>query len=72
MSRILFVYAPNSGVSRARKLAAIRKFFAFLHENGIIPTNPAAAVKGARREEKGADHPGAVQSAPLRGPGEPA
>jgi site-specific recombinase XerD len=46
-----------TGVSRARKLAAIRKFFAFLHENGIIPTNPAAAVKGARREEKGADHP---------------
>jgi site-specific recombinase XerD len=41
-----------TGVSRARKLAAIRKFFSFLHENGIIPTNPAAAVKGARREEK--------------------
>ena len=41
-----------TGVSRARKLAAIRKFFAFLQENGIIPTNPAAAVKGAKREEK--------------------
>jgi site-specific recombinase XerD len=41
-----------TGVSRARKLAAIRKFFAFLHENGILPTNPAATVKGARREEK--------------------
>jgi integrase/recombinase XerD len=41
-----------TGVSRARKLAAIRKFFAFLHENGILQTNPAAAVKGARREEK--------------------
>jgi site-specific recombinase XerD len=41
-----------TGVSRARKLAAIRKFFAFLHENGLLRTNPAAAVKGARREEK--------------------
>jgi site-specific recombinase XerD len=41
-----------TGVSRARKLAAIRKFYAFLHENGILQTNPAAAVKGARREEK--------------------
>ncbi|MBV8893485.1 MAG: tyrosine-type recombinase/integrase, partial [Acidobacteria bacterium] len=41
-----------TGVSRARKLAAIRKFFAFLHENGSLQTNPAAAVKGARREEK--------------------
>ena len=41
-----------TGVSRARKLAAIRKFFAFLHESGAIQTNPAAAVKGARREEK--------------------
>jgi site-specific recombinase XerD len=41
-----------SGVSRARKLAAIRKFFSFLHENGVLQTNPAAAVKGARREEK--------------------
>jgi site-specific recombinase XerD len=41
-----------TGVSRARKLAAIRKFFAFLKENGVIPTNPAAAVKGTRREEK--------------------
>jgi site-specific recombinase XerD len=41
-----------TGVSRARKLAAIRKFLAFLHENGILQTNPAATVKGARREEK--------------------
>ena len=41
-----------TGVSRARKLAAIRKFFAFLKENGILQTNPAASVKGARREEK--------------------
>jgi integrase/recombinase XerC len=36
-----------TGVSRARKLAAIRKFLAFLHENGVLQTNPAATVKGA-------------------------
>jgi integrase/recombinase XerC len=41
-----------TGVTRARKLAAIRKFFVFLHEGGILPTNPAAAVRGTRREEK--------------------
>jgi integrase/recombinase XerC len=41
-----------TGVSRARKLAAIRKFFVFLNESGVIQANPAAAVKGARREEK--------------------
>jgi integrase/recombinase XerC len=41
-----------TGVSRARKLAAIRKFLAFLHENGVLQTNPASTVKGARREEK--------------------
>jgi site-specific recombinase XerD len=63
-----------TGVSRARKLAAIRKFFVFLNESGVIQANPAAAVKGARREEK---EPaillqGAVQGASLRGLREPA
>jgi site-specific recombinase XerD len=41
-----------TGVTRVRKLAAIRKFFAFLEENGILAANPAHTVKGARREEK--------------------
>ena len=41
-----------SGVTRVRKLAAIRKFFAFLVENKILAGNPANTVKGARREEK--------------------
>ena len=41
-----------SGVTRVRKLAAIRKFFAFLAENQILQANPANTVKGARREEK--------------------
>src|SRR5499427_5008109 len=41
-----------TGVTRVRKLAAIRKFFVFLEENRIIAGNPAHTVKGARREEK--------------------
>ncbi len=41
-----------TGVTRVRKLAAIRKFFAFLEVNTIIANNPANTVKGARREEK--------------------
>jgi len=41
-----------TGVTRVRKLAAIRKFFTFLEENSILATNPAHTVKGARREEK--------------------
>jgi site-specific recombinase XerD len=42
----------RSGVTRVRKLAAIRKFFAFMAENDILAANPAPTVKGARREEK--------------------
>jgi site-specific recombinase XerD len=41
-----------SGITRVRKLAAIRKFFAFMAENKILAGNPANTVKGARREEK--------------------
>ncbi len=41
-----------TGVTRVRKLASIRKFFARLNENKILLTNPANTVKGARREEK--------------------
>src|ERR687886_2436943 len=41
-----------TGVTRVRKLAAIRKFFSFLEENSILAANPAHTVKGARREEK--------------------
>jgi integrase/recombinase XerC len=41
-----------TGVTRVRKLAAIRKFFTFLMENNIIAGNPANTVKGARREQK--------------------
>jgi site-specific recombinase XerD len=41
-----------TGVTRVRKLAALRKFFTFLEENHFISGNPANTVKGARREEK--------------------
>jgi integrase/recombinase XerC len=41
-----------TGVTRVRKLAALRKYFTFLEENRIISGNPANTVKGARREEK--------------------
>jgi integrase/recombinase XerD len=41
-----------TGVTRVRKLAAIRKLFTFMEENRIIAGNPANTVKGARREEK--------------------
>ena len=53
-----------TGVSRARKLAAIRKFFTFLKENGILQTNPAVTVKGARREEK--EQPSSTRSSTKR------
>ncbi len=41
-----------SGVSRARKLAAVRSFFTVLRENTIIAGNPAETVKRAKKEEK--------------------
>jgi site-specific recombinase XerD len=41
-----------TGITRVRKLAAIRKLFTFMEENHIIAGNPANTVKGARREEK--------------------
>src|SRR6266850_5873991 len=41
-----------TGVTRVRKLAAIRKLFTCMEENRVISGNPANTVKGARREEK--------------------
>ena len=41
-----------TGVTRVRKLAAIRKFFTFLEENSILAANPAHTVKGARRRSR--------------------
>jgi len=41
-----------SGVTRVRKLAAVRKFFTFMKDNNYIAGNPAQTVKGPIREEK--------------------
>jgi site-specific recombinase XerD len=41
-----------TGVTRVRKLAAIRKLFTFMEENQVIAGNPANPVKSAKREEK--------------------
>ncbi len=40
------------GVTRVRKLAAVRKFYTFLHDSGFLAGNPAHTVKGPVREEK--------------------
>lgn len=40
------------GVTRVRKLAAVRKFFNFLKDNDFISGNPAYTVKGPVREER--------------------
>ncbi len=41
-----------TGVTRVRKLAAIRKFFTFLRDNAVIAGNPAETIKGPIREER--------------------
>lgn len=46
-----------SGVSRARKLAAIRGYFAFLVNHEVIPRSPAAGVDAPRRERRQRPYP---------------
>lgn len=41
-----------AGVSRARKLAAIREYLRFLVEHDVIPRSPAAGMAAPRREQK--------------------
>src|SRR5215210_1930689 len=41
-----------SGVTRARKLAAIREYFRFLENHGVIARSPATAVDPPRRERR--------------------
>lgn len=38
--------------SAARKLAAIRSFFKFLHREGVLPNNPAATVSTPKQPKK--------------------
>ena len=42
-----------SGVSRARKLAAIRELFRYLEQTGRIGHSPASGVEGPKRERNG-------------------
>lgn len=39
-----------SGVSRARKLAALREYFLYMEEHGLIPKSPAHGVTAPRKE----------------------
>jgi len=48
----LTVERGNSGVTRARKLAAIKSFFNYLVENEELEANPAASIKSPRIPEK--------------------
>lgn len=41
-----------TGVTRVRKLAAIRRFLGLLRDNRIIPANPAQTVKAPIREQR--------------------
>lgn len=41
-----------SGVTRVRKLAALRKFFSFMKDNNFIAGNPVNTVKSPVKEEK--------------------
>jgi integrase/recombinase XerC len=42
----------NSNITRARKLAAIKSFFNYLVDNGVLEVNPAASVKSPKIPEK--------------------
>ncbi len=42
----------RSGVTRARKLASLREFFSYLHEQELISSSPAALVAIPKKERK--------------------
>ncbi len=42
----------HSGVTRARKLAALKMFFRYLFESGILPSSPAATIAMPKKEKK--------------------
>ena len=48
----LAVERGNSGITRARKLAAIKSFFNYLVENGALELNPAALIKSPKIPER--------------------
>ena len=45
--------AGVSGLSRARNLAAIKEYFRYLVETGIVQTSPAEAIVPPKREKRG-------------------
>lgn len=45
--------AELSGQSRGRKLAALRSYFAFLIDRGLVPASPAAQVPKPKAEKRG-------------------
>ena len=46
----------NSRSSMARKLAAVRSFFRFLHREGLIASNPARLVRTPRQARRNPAH----------------
>lgn len=42
-----------SGITRARKLAAIRELFRFLHDDGVIVKNPTLGIATPKKERSG-------------------
>jgi integrase/recombinase XerC len=42
-----------SGITRARKLAAIRECFRFLHDDGVIEKNPTQGIATPKKERSG-------------------
>ncbi len=42
----------RTGVTRARKLAAMREYCKFLTEQGVIPSSPATTIKMPKKEKK--------------------
>src|SRR5215204_1583904 len=48
--------AGVSGLSRARNLAAIKEYFRYLVERGLLSVSPAAEVSAPKRERRGRNY----------------
>lgn len=46
------LFDANDAATIARKLSALRTFFAWLHRKGVIAANPAAAVRGPKKSRR--------------------
>ena len=45
------LFDTNDAVTIARKLSALRTFFGWLYKRGVIPGNPAAAIRGPKKKK---------------------